>query len=643
MTAIEIHQRAKEIFHQSLTLDEGERAAYIERICAGDVTLMREVERMLASDKQADNIWEAAVESNIAERLTAVYEAEESASPIGEVLNNRYLIQSLLGEGGIGIVYRAVDLQINSRPVAVKLLREDRYKSKDRKKDEWLKRKFLQEAEALSRIHHPGVVTVLDKGELSDGRLFFVMEWVEGRALREAINQYGMEFEPVAAFVQQLGQALTAVHNKKILHRDLKPENIMLQSLGDGEERVKLIDFGIAKIKDSEIGPETSSAIIAGTIIYLSPEQLMGQEATIATDVYSLGVIAYEMLTGRWPFTPTSQEAFVAAQEILNLQRSERLLKPQALRSDLPEAAEKAIMKALSFDPKTRHLRAKDFGEELAAALPGASVTNKDDLPEVTEPDVSNRNTRKKLVLNETPSPFARNWKYIFTALIILLLIVGIAGWRYLFGHKPVPENTNSNPDLQKAEPQFALSYSAIVQTYQGGKPIGKPMEMFDEMSGSIYFRDDDRIRFRFGNSESGYLYLLNEGPQRDRDGKPVYHVLFPSTRDNNASALIKSNQHKIVPREEDPAIGFVGSTGAEKVWMIWSRMPVAELEEVKSLNNPTAGGRIKDAGQIDRVQRFLNERSSLKPVIERDVSNRRTNISGAGDLILHLVTLEHR
>jgi len=250
MVAEERHRKAKEIFHETLQMGDGERVTYLEQACLGDERLRQEVQRMLASDQQANDLWEAAIQNEIAERLTAAYGADDNNSPIGELLSDRYLIQSLLGEGGIGTVYQAVDIQLNSKRVAVKLLREDRYKSKDRKTDEWLKRKFLQEAEALSRMHHPGVVTVLDRGELADGRPFFVMEWVEGRNLRDAMKPYGMDFEQVAVLMRQIGQALTAVHNKQVFHRDLKPENIMLQRLGDGEEQIKLIDFGVAKVNN---------------------------------------------------------------------------------------------------------------------------------------------------------------------------------------------------------------------------------------------------------------------------------------------------------------------------------------------------------------------------------------------------------
>jgi serine/threonine protein kinase len=369
MTAKERHEKTKEIFDQALLLDSTERLAYLRRASLGDDAVMHEVERLLASDLQTGSLWETAIQNQIADRLTVAFGASDHKDLIGEVLNGRYLIQSLLGEGGIGTVYRAADLRLHAKPVAVKLLREESYKAKDPKKEKWIKRKFLQEAEALSRVHHIGVVEVLDRDKLADGRPFFVMEWVDGRPLLDAITPYGLDFEQVAMLVRQMGEALTAVHEKHVFHRDLKPENIMLQSFGDEEERVKLIDFGIAKVKDSEFGPETSFALVVGTLPYLAPEQIQGQEISEMTDTYGLGVIAYEMLTGRRPFNPTSKELPVAMQQILQMQQTGQFIKPRELRRDLPEAAEQVIMKALSFHPKARYECAKSLGETLAQAL----------------------------------------------------------------------------------------------------------------------------------------------------------------------------------------------------------------------------------------------------------------------------------
>jgi serine/threonine protein kinase len=814
------HRKAKEIFHKAISLDEGKRQLYLEQACPGDERLMQEVTQMLASDLKADALWEAEIQNEIAKRLTLVYEADSFDGTSGKLLNNRYQIESLLGEGSIGTVYRALDLQINSRPVAIKLLREQRYKSNNQKTDEWLKQKFLQEAEALSRVRHPGVIMVLDKGELADGRPFFVMEWVEGRPLRDAVKPYGMDFEQVSILVQQIGQALTAVHNKQVFHRDLKPDNIMLQSLGDGEEQAKLIDFGIAKVKDSEIGKETSITMVVGTLLYLAPEQINNQTVSAATDTYALGVIVYEMLTGRLPFNPEALDLRNAMAQLYELQQVPLQVKPCTLRASLPEAAEEAILKALSFDPTKRHQRARDFGEELAQALRNHKTTNYKEIEGSYQPleemkpqlahilfmdiveyskrpmsqqrqiinqlqdivrnapaikqaretnqviilhtgdgmalsffgeplvslecakeiakamqserdfelrmglhtgpvyriedinankniaggginlaqrvmdcadaghillsktyadyliqlgdwtahlfdlgecevkhgvklhlfnfydgNIGNSNLPKKLPGKEpSPQPLpVYRWKHISVALIILILTGIFLSWKFSFDSGSTLYGTNKNVPVQDVKQRFVLSYSVNVQTFQGDKPAGKSIEMFGDTEGLIYFRNDDQIRFRFMSPEGGYLYLLNEGPQPDTKGKPVYHIMFPSTEDNDASAQLTANQQRIVPRETDPGIGFFGSTGTEKVWIIWSRVPVPRLEEVKRLNNPTDRGKITDTGQIERVQKFLKDYFMVTSVVERDVPNKRINLSAVDNCVVHLVTLAHR
>ena len=173
----------------------------------------------------------------------------------------------------------------------------------------------------------------------------------------------GMNLERVAGIIKQIGRALNAAHDKGIFHRDLKPENIMLQDLGHGEELVKIIDFGIAKIKQSVIAPSTATTGTAGTIGYMAPEQLSAKPVAAAADVYSLGVIAYEMVAGRRPFNPETPF------ELLEMQRAGVRVKPIDLRPSLSLQAQQSILKALAFEPNERYRTARDFTEELSCAL----------------------------------------------------------------------------------------------------------------------------------------------------------------------------------------------------------------------------------------------------------------------------------
>ena len=284
---------------------------------------------------------------------------DSQQSLIGTVLDGRYLVKRQLGQGGFGVVYLASDEKMMSRPVVVKCLHDTETGN------EWSLRKFKQEMEALARIDHPSIVGVLDTGQLPDGKPYIVMQYIDGHSLRTLITPEGMDFWRAANIIRQIGRALSAAHERGILHRDLKPENIMVQTLGDGEEQVKIIDFGIAKVKNSVVSATSAGDRTAGTIAYMSPEQLSAGPVSTATDVYCFAVIAYEMLTGRRPSNPES------AYQLLEMQRSGVRVKPVDLRPGLPALAQAVILKGLSFDPKGRHQRARDFADLLAGVLVG--------------------------------------------------------------------------------------------------------------------------------------------------------------------------------------------------------------------------------------------------------------------------------
>lgn len=274
----------------------------------------------------------------------------------GVILKNRYVIERELARGGIGIVYLARDLRLFGKQVVIKVL------SGEMDPDAWVQRKFQEEIEALARISHPAVIGALDSGQMNDGRRYIVMEFVNGVTLRSVMNPEGMDFKRTANIVRQIGRALRAVHEHGIFHRDLKPENIMLQQLSPDEENVKIIDFGIATIRRSELTTVDITSVVAGTPDYMAPEQLMGKPS-VSSDIYALGVITFEMLTGERPFQTDSPY------KLYELQRTGVKTNPKELRKDLPVPAEAMILKALSFDPEDRYQQAKDFGDELARVL----------------------------------------------------------------------------------------------------------------------------------------------------------------------------------------------------------------------------------------------------------------------------------
>ncbi len=345
-------EQVKAIFLGAVERDSASRANFLKEQCGSDAELRREVEALLASDGEADS---AVLEGPIV-RAATLAASDERESTV--VLKDRYEIVREIGRGGMSMIYLARDRQLLSKQVVIKVLLEESGV------DAWMRQKFLQEMEALARVDHPGVVGALDTGVTPDGKQFLVMQYVEGTTLRAAIDPGGMNLVRAAGIIRQIGQALSAVHEKGVWHRDLKPDNIMLQTLG-GDDHVKLIDFGIAGIQDSQFGGEKTK--VAGSLNYMAPEQFAGKPCE-ASDTYALAVVAYEMVTGRKPF-PTDSMMQLAKED------GTRRTAPHELRHELPEAASRSIVKAMSFRPEQRHSTVREFSEELCRALGGTSST----------------------------------------------------------------------------------------------------------------------------------------------------------------------------------------------------------------------------------------------------------------------------
>ena len=336
--------RIQEIYHAALAMPRSEWGVYVSRICDNDADLLLEVFSLLKADDSASGFLESPVI-----KLTLAPE-----NLVGQTLDERYLIERELSRGGMSQVYVALDLKLRRQPVVIKIL------SQDMVHDAYARQKFEQEVEALLRIDHPGVVRVLDVGHLTDERPYIVMQYVAGETLRSQIPAEGMKLDRAASIIKQVGAALEHVHEKGIFHRDLKPENIVIKHNTDS---VVLLDFGIAKVKDSVIAPSTAHGASVGTLLYMSPEQLRGEEITVASDVYSMSLIAFELLTGRRPFNPTSPS------QLLEMQRAGVRVKPVHLREDLSTNTQAIILRALSFDPRTRYQSAQEFGHKLAQTL----------------------------------------------------------------------------------------------------------------------------------------------------------------------------------------------------------------------------------------------------------------------------------
>ena len=275
---------------------------------------------------------------------------------IGTTIAGKYKIIDKLGEGGMGSVYRASQQPIE-RLVAVKVLLN---KLVD---DDMAVRRFDQEARAVSKMQHPNTVTIYDYGQTEDGRFYLVMEFLKGKTLTDLLRSHGT-LEPHLAchVIRQVCASLGEAHLTGIIHRDLKPDNIFLTTVGNDENFVKVLDFGVAKLADNEAGATlTQTGMIFGTPKYMSPEQAEGRPIDSRADIYAIGVVLYELLTGRPPFLADTAVALLLKH--ISAQPPEF----SKIRSDLnvPKQLEQVTMKALSKNVDHRYSTVDELAEDL--------------------------------------------------------------------------------------------------------------------------------------------------------------------------------------------------------------------------------------------------------------------------------------
>ncbi len=291
----------------------------------------------------------------------ATIAGDSSVDPLlGQTLDNKYLLEARLGIGGMGTVYRGRHIFID-RPVAIKVL-NPRFGE-----DEAARERFRREARAAGRLQHENAVRVTDFGETSAGLVYIVMELLEGRTLREVIaKEAPLELARSVSIMLQATAAITAAHEAGIIHRDLKPANIFIVQKSDVPVLVKVLDFGIAKLAvdtfdEEEMKTLTLIGAMIGTPRYMSPEQSDGLQLSPAADVYSLGVILYEMLTGVAPFTGSTPLS-IALKHATELPRS-----PREIVATIPESLERLVLHALEKQPEARPANGGVFRQELLA------------------------------------------------------------------------------------------------------------------------------------------------------------------------------------------------------------------------------------------------------------------------------------
>lgn len=277
----------------------------------------------------------------------AALSLENPLALVEQTVKGRYSIVEKVGQDENSLAFLAEDKIVAGRKVLVKVLMDEDAQ------DAAVKKLFAEERVSLSHVNHPNVAKVIDSGELPEGKPFIVTEYVEGNSVKDVLNESGQfNASRAARIVRQVAHALGEVHRSGIVHRNLTPENIILTVSENGAEQVKLINFGVSK---GELNKQN--------ILYKAPEQIERKPSNSAGDIYSLAVIAYQMLTSRLPFKASSKKDFLKAQH------SGFVLRPTDLRFDLQPAADEVLEKALAFDVADRFTGARDFGDALFSAL----------------------------------------------------------------------------------------------------------------------------------------------------------------------------------------------------------------------------------------------------------------------------------
>ncbi len=367
---------------------------------------------------------------------------------IGQLLDDRYLVESIIGEGGMAVVMKAQDT-LENRPVAVKML------SDESMSDEGAVQRFVNESKAISMLSHPNIVRVFDV-HVNEDRKYIIMEYIAGVTLKEYIDKKGrLEWKEATHYILQILSALSQAHAKGIIHRDIKPQNIML--LKDGS--VKVTDFGIAKLPDSKSITVTNKAI--GTVNYISPEQASGKGSSVKSDIYSTGVMLYEMVTGKLPFISES------AVSVAMMHVSTDPVMPTEISPGIPDGLEQIIIKAMKKSPELRFGSAKSMQKTLEFLLLNPEVRFKENVvlgPDgkpyrgtfddgVTRPaPIAGENEEKETKGSGSMLPIVLGVTLAFFTVVVICLLVAINkfGIADIFMENPVDteENTLVVPSL---------------------------------------------------------------------------------------------------------------------------------------------------------------------------------------------------
>lgn len=489
----------------------------------------------------------------------------------GRTLNGRYKIKSLIGTGGMAAVYLAKDL-ILDRLVAIKVLRLDFRQNDD------AMRRFRREALSATQLTHPNIVGVYDVGQ-SQEMNYIVMEYVEGTDLKDYVRQKGA-LHPIEAvrIMMQIVSAIAAAHQNRIIHRDIKPQNILI----DKEGNVKITDFGIAvALSDTSL---TQTNTLLGSVHYLSPEQARGGMATIQTDIYALGIVLYELLTGKVPFDGESAVSIALKhfQEPLPT-----IVNPIAM---VPQSLENIVLKATAKDPMHRYKSCYEMFQDLKTCLDSTRLYEKKFVPasfsgetKVLTPihtqKVKPIQTSKEIPVvemdEEKPVKKRRKWPWII--LLLLISIVGIMAFVFLQSSPKevqVPDVTNLTEAVAKTKLADAkLNVTDVIQIKSDEIESGKVIETNPKAGSTVKEKSKITIKVSSGKEAITMKDYRNKTYEAARDELKKLGFTVEKQEENSDSVESgKVISQSIAPNQKvegkDPVITLVVSKGESSIKM---------------------------------------------------------------------------
>jgi eukaryotic-like serine/threonine-protein kinase len=498
----EQYKRVGELYHEAVSLKPEDRAAFLDRECGGDSVVRREVEALVASHNEAQSFLAAPAVAVVAKQL-----AEEQITLPARRQIGHHRILSLLGKGGMGEVYLAEDTRL-SRKVALKVLPAEFTSDAERV------RRFEREARAASALSHPNILAIYDIGE-QDGTHYITAEYVDGETLRQRCARAKLTPREALDVAVQMASALAAAHEAGIVHRDIKPENVMLRRDG----YVKVLDFGLAKLAQkppadlealaTQSVETTTPGVVMGTVAYMSPEQARGLKVDARTDIWSLGVMLYEMVAGRRPFDGATTSDAIAA----ILDREPTPL--SQLSPDAPAEMERVVAKALEKDRERRYQNAADLLLDLKRLKRQTEIEADSGHAVKTTSGVSGESRRRR--------------RGIALLLIITVVASGIAfGLYHLIGQRPTRTGAarvvllTSYPGLE-SRPAFSPDGRQVAFAWNGE----------NEGRYEIYVKlVDAGAPLRLTNATTGYNFY----PAWSPDGR---HIAFTRREKGKAGIFL--------------------------------------------------------------------------------------------------------